>query len=325
MFISIVRAIALPSLTVGLLTVCVFGHGNARDRDRRAQQVERTAPADAHVNVSACTLSGNFTVRGWDRNEVRVRVTDGADIELTRIDEKPSQPATELKLTVRARHAGHGSSCLTSADIEMDVPRAGGVKITTTNGDISVNGIGQLKAVTTSGTITIDNVRGETRATTIGGDLTVRNSSGSFKLTSTGGSIDARELKPLEAADSVSVTTVSGEVRLTHVQHQSVIMKSVSGEAIYAGALVHNGDYNLQNLSGEVRLLIPANSSFRLSATLGETVRVITDFNLKDAANQSLTRGGYSGPPRRVSATVGTGDASIHALLMNGSLRISKQ
>src|SRR6185436_8168169 len=69
----------LPSLTVGLLTPA-FGRG-VRDRGKRGQQVERTAAADPRVIVSACTLSGSFTVRGWDRKEVRVRINDGVEIE----------------------------------------------------------------------------------------------------------------------------------------------------------------------------------------------------------------------------------------------------
>src|SRR5215831_8983807 len=318
--ISIACVVAWP-----LLAPEVFAHPNRRERDRRTQQVERTAPADARVTFSACTLSGNFTVRGWERNEVRVRVSDGVDIELTRVDQHPSQPASELKLTAKGRHAAGNSSCLASADIEIDLPHAGGVKITTTNGDISVTGIGQLEAVTTNGSITVANLKGEAKATTIGGELVVRDSSGSFKLTSTSGSIDVRELKPLAPSDVVAATTVSGEVTLAQVQHQHVTLKCVSGEATYSGPLVHNGSYSLSSFSGEVHLRIPTTSSFRLQGTVGESVRIGSDFNLKYAGNQDVTGPGNHGAPRRVSATLGSGDALIEVLLLNGSLRISKQ
>jgi DUF4097 and DUF4098 domain-containing protein YvlB len=275
--------------------------------------------------VSACTLSGNFTVRGWDRNEVRVRVSDGVDIDLARVDQTKSQSATELKLISKGRHEMRGSSCLTSADIEMDVPRAGGINIQTTNGDISVTGIGQLRAVTISGSITVANIQGEINASTIGGELSVRDSSGSFKLSSTGGSIDARDLKPLSAGDAVSASTVSGEVKLTHVQHERVSVNSVSGEATYVGALPRNGNYSVHSLSGEVRLIIPAASSFRLTAMVGESVKITSDFNLKYSENQNPSGAGNHGAPRHLSATVGSGDASVHVQLLNGGLRISKQ
>ena len=105
--------VALPSLTVGLLTPgVVFAHGPAGDRNQRTQQVERTAAADPRVIVSACTLSGSFTVRGWDRKEVRVRIGDGVEIDLTRMDQTKSEPATELRVTSKGRHPSSGAGCL---------------------------------------------------------------------------------------------------------------------------------------------------------------------------------------------------------------------
>jgi hypothetical protein len=303
----------------------VFAHGTARDRGKRGQQVERTAAASPQVIVSACTLSGSFTVRGWDRNEVRVRVSDGVEFELTRIDANQSQPASELKLTTKGRRATSGPSCLMSADVEMDVPRAGGVKLQTTSGEVTVTEIGSVKASSTSGRITITRMHGETNANTVGGDLSVRDSSGSFKLHSTSGEIDARELRPAASTDNISVSSVSGEVVLTQVKHQRVDVNSVSGETTYAGALVSGGRYDFQNLSGEVRLLIPAASSFRLTGTVGENVRISSDFELNYGDKQHVTGVGNPGVPRRLSATIGSGDAAVRVTSLTGTLQIKKQ
>src|ERR1043166_1432357 len=74
--------LALPLFTVGLLTSIVKAHGSVRDRGKRGPQVERTMAADPRGVVSACKLSGSFTVHGWNRNEVRVRISNGVDLEL---------------------------------------------------------------------------------------------------------------------------------------------------------------------------------------------------------------------------------------------------
>jgi DUF4097 and DUF4098 domain-containing protein YvlB len=317
--------LALPSLTVGLLTASVVSAQRpARYWNKRNQQIERTAAADPRVTVSACTLSGSFTVRGWDRKEVRVRISDGVEIELTRIDQTKSEPATELKVTSKGRRSTSGAACLMFGDMEIDVPRGASVKLQTTSGDMSVTEVARANVITTSGSITLTKIREETSATVIGGDITVRDSSGSFKLHSTGGSIDARDLTPVAASDSLTASTVSGEVTLTHVQHQRVSVNAVSGEVMYSGALLPNGSYSFQNLSGEVRLRLPANASFRLLASVGESVKISSDFDLKYTENQNVIGPGNRSAPRRVG-TVGSGEASIRLSLLTGSLRISKQ
>jgi DUF4097 and DUF4098 domain-containing protein YvlB len=300
-------------------------HGSVRERGKRGQQVERTAAADPRVAVFACTLSGSFTVRSWNRNEVRVRISDGVDLELTRIDQTKSEQATELRVTVKGRRAETRASCLMFGDMEIDVPRGAGVKLQTTSGDITVTDVARANVTTTSGRIILTKMREETSATVIGGDLSVRDSTGSFKLHSTGGSVDARDLAPVVAGDTLSASTVSGEVTFSHVQHQRVSVNSVNGDATYSGGLLPNGSYNFQSLSGEVHLSIPARSSFRLVANVGESVKISGDFDLKYTENQNVVPPGNRSAPRRVSATFGAGEALVKVSILSGSLRISKQ
>jgi hypothetical protein len=319
----IVRYLLLV-LVLLITSGAVPAHGPAHDRGKRNQQVERTAPADPRVTVSACTLSGDFTVRSWSRNEVRVRVSGSAEVELARADQAKSEQATELRLTSRRHRESARSSCLMFGDVELDVPRGANLKLTTTSGDISVVDVARVNVTTTSGTITLAKIQEETSATVIGGNLSVRDSTGAFRLHATGGDIEARDLAPVAASDSVNVSTVSGEVSFTHVQHQRVSVNSVSGVLTYSGTLLSNGSYSFQNLSGEVHLLLPASASFRLLASLGESVKITSAFDLKYAENQNGPRGNR-GAPHSVNATIGKGDALIRVSLLTGSLRISKQ
>jgi hypothetical protein len=317
--------LVLPCITFGLLATSVFAHGNARDRKGRGQQIERTVSADARVSVSACTLSGSFTVHGWNRKEVRVRVSSGANIELTRIDQTTSQLATELKVTAQNRRGTGSPSCLMFGDLEMDVPLGASVKLQTTSGDISATDVARVDVTTTSGSISLAKMGEDTNATVIGGDITVRDSTGSFKLQATGGSIDARDVAPVTATDALNVSTVSGEVTLNQVQHRHVSVNSVSGEVMYSGALLPNGRYSFQNLSGEVQLLLPASSSFRLLANVGESVKISSDFALKYTQNPNMVSPGNRSEPRHVNATVGDGESTVRVSLLTGSLRISKK
>ena len=306
-----------------LLLLSVSGLAHARnpapDRNRSPQQVERIVAADPRVIVTVCVASGNITVHSWDRNEVRARISDGVQIDLTRVDQGKSQTATELKLTVQERRSSRGSSCLPLGDVELTVPRGAGVKLQTSSGEISATEVTSVTATSQSGTITLEKVRGDVDLNTIGGEISVRNSAGTFKLHTVGGSIEARDLGPANAGDSLEAGSVGGDVTLDRIQHQRLKLTTVGGDVTYTGALSRGGRYSFQAISGRLRLLLPANSSFRLKGTLGTGGDLSSDFNI------AVEKASNYNPMRSVDAIVGSGDASINVNVFSGSIEIRKQ
>lgn len=304
------------------LLLPVSGPAHARnpppDHKKGKQQVERTVAADPRVSVSACVISGNLTVHSWDRNEVRARISDGVQIELTRVDQDKSGAATELKLTAQASRRTRDSSCLPFGDVELQVPRRASVKLQTSSGEINATEVARVNATSQSGAITLEKVHGEANLSTISGEILVRNSTGAFKLHTVGGSIDARDLGPASAGESLEASTVGGEITLTRIQHQRLKVNTVSGDAAYAGALTRGGRYSFQSISGRLRLSLPPNSSFRLSGTLGVGGELSSDFKVTERASK------YN-PMRNVEAMVGSGDASISVSFFSGSIQIRKQ
>jgi len=312
---------AMRYYTLFILLLSVSGLAHARhpasDRNRN-QQVERTVAADPHVTVSACVASGDITVRSWDRNEVRARISDGVQIDLTRVDQEKTQTPIELKLTVQGHRSARGASCLPLGDVELTVPRGARLKLQTSNGEISVTEVAGVTATSQSGTITVAKMHGEVDLNSIGGEISVRDSTGTFKLHTVGGSIDARDLGPANAGDSLEAGSVGGDVTLDRIQHQRLKLNTVGGEVTYVGPLSRGGHYSFQTISGQVRLLLPANSSFRLKGTLGTGGELSGDFNIavEKASNYS--------PMRSVDAIVGKGDASIDVNVFSGEIQIKK-
>ena len=304
-----------------LLPVSALAHARNSTPDRRKsnQQVERTVAADARVIVTACVVSGNLRVQSWDRKEVRARISDGVQIDLTRVDEDKSRAATELKLTSQGGRRARDSSCLPYGDVELQVPRDATVKLQTSSGEISATDVARVSATSQSGTITLNQVRAEADLSTIGGRISVRDSTGAFKLHTIGGSIDARGLGPAVPGDSLDADTVGGEIMLDRIQHQRVKVGSVSGEAEYAGPLARGGHYSFHSISGRLRLTLPANSSFRLSGTLGTGGELSSDFNV------TTEKGSKYNPMRTISGIAGSGDASINVSYFTGSIQIRKQ
>lgn len=293
--------------------------GRGADRNGNRQQVERTVAASPQVVVSACVASGNITARGWDRNEVHARVSDGVRIDLTRIDQTKSGTATELKLTVTDSRR---SSCLPMGDIELDVPRNATLKLETNNGDIRVTEVARITASSQSGSTRLTRVRDEVSVSTIGGEIFVRDSTGSFKLHAVGGSVDADDLGPATTGDVFEADTIGGDIVLSRVRHQRVRVNTVSGEADYTGPLSHGGRYTFQSISGRLRLTLPADSSFRLSGTLGPNGDIRNDFGPSSSEKDGVSR---RSPMRQIDELVGGGDASINISFFSGSIQIRKQ
>jgi DUF4097 and DUF4098 domain-containing protein YvlB len=138
-------------------------------------------------------------------------------------------------------------------DVELTVPRGASVKLQTSNGDISVTEVAGVTATSQSGTITLAKVHGEVDLNTIGGEISVRNSTGTFKLHTVGGSVDARDLAPANAGDSLEAGSVGGDVTLDRIQHQRLKLNTVGGEVTYAGPLSRGGRYSFQTFSGRLR------------------------------------------------------------------------
>jgi hypothetical protein len=73
-------------------------------------------------------------------------------------------------------------------------------------------------------------------------------------------------------------------------QPQRLKLNTVGGEVTYVGPLSRGGHYSFQTISGQVRLLLPANSSFRLKGTLGTGGELSGDFNIASRKLQTTVR-----------------------------------
>src|SRR5215510_8258489 len=308
------------TLLLFLLAVSGVTRAHGTLEKNKHQQFERTVAADPRVVVSACVVSGNLTVRGWDRNEVRVRVTDALQVDLTRIDQGKAQSATELTLTSKGNRPHKNPSCLPLGNVELDVPRGATVKLQSTNGAISVADVARIDSNSQAGGTEVIKAHAETNVSAIGGDISVRDSTGSFKLHTVGGSIDARDLRPANPADAFDADTIGGEIILNRIQHPRQKVNTVSGEVDYTGPVLRGGEYSFQSISGHLRLSLPPNSSFRVSGTLGQAADFTNDFGLKNTLNRS-----NRGPSRQLNEIVGRGDASITLSFFSGSIQIRKR
>jgi hypothetical protein len=270
-----------------ILLVLIFSSSSVLARtDKRAEKnrgskAERTIAVDARVTVSACSVSGGITVHGWDRNEVRARSSEAAEIKFQRKDEgAEASPAKKIELLILDKEQGptQPGFCESSSEIELDVPRGATVQLRTRDSDISVFEVATVYVNTQNGDVTIERASGTVEAGSIGGGISLKDSSGRINLHSAGGSIEASDVRPADAGDTFEAHSLSGEITLDHVTHAQLSAHTLNGSLRLTGPLAHSGRYNFRTMSGDMTLTLPEDSSFQLSARYSQKAEIITDF-----------------------------------------------
>jgi hypothetical protein len=317
----------IPILLVSCATA--MARPSKRTRAPRDHEVERTTAVTPDVVLSVCLGSGSLSVRAWDRNQVRVRWSDGLQIELRRpAAVNNSAPAKELTLTSDGTLSKPRSSCLPFGDIELDVPRGANLQLQTRDADVSVSGVAEVKVVTQGGTVSVQQATRAVDVRSIGGDISVQDSRAAIKLHSIGGSIDAHGLAPGAAGDICEAGSVGGDITLKQLSHGQVIVSTVSGDVSFNSSLAHGGRYSFQAISGSLSMSLPTDSSFRLNANLGQGSNIDSDFPLRSSSSATgqtdpLKKRGWQ--PQRIEAIYGTGDALINLSYFGGSVELRKK
>ena len=279
------------------------------------------------VNVSVTTGAGRISVRGWDHNEVRAQAKQaGSKIEVRKASgPDAAAPATRVEILVSDKseeEEAESDTCNAATDVMIDVPRGATLYLKTQEGDIEVDGVAEAHIETTDGRVEARRILKVTDATSVGGDMTLEDASGRARLSSLGGVIEVRDLRPLEGGDFLRIRTVSGDILLDKIGPARVEAVTISGELRLIGPLARSGVYDFTTTNGDVTVMLPADSSFKLNAKVSESGEIITDF--------PLTYKGTSSPPSLLQAgrlwgTYGSGDATIRLVSFSGTLRLRKQ
>ena len=291
------RFLALP-IVLGII-FSLAGVAPAVDgkKDKKSGgKIERSIAADPKVTITLCVMSGEISVRGWDKEEVRARSADAEQIEFRRIDKTKdvSRPANRIDVMVldKTDPGGTKGDCQALANVELDVPQGATVQVQTRDGDISIVGVAAAYAGSQNGDIEIERAQRLVEAGSVGGSISLKDSSGRINLSSAGGGVEASNIRATSTEDSFEVGTVSGDIQLDGVSNAKVIAKTVNGNVMMSGPLTHSGHYAFTTMSGDVTLALPPDASFQLNAKVSQSQEIVSDFALTftmDAATPPAT------------------------------------
>jgi DUF4097 and DUF4098 domain-containing protein YvlB len=300
------------------------GEGLGQGSDAKLETAE-------NVNITLTTGAGRIIVRGWERSEVHAQTRKpGTKIELRKAGAMDAaHPVGLIEILVsdkskadEGEDEAQDESCVTDSDVVLDVPRGATVYLKTQDGDIDVEGVTEAHVETADGRVEARRILKTTDVVSVGGNLALEDSSGRARLTSISGVIEVRDMRPLDASDFLKIRTAGGDILLDRVGPAHIEATTISGELRMMGPLAHGGGYVFTTTTGDVTLLLPADSSFNLNAKVSEGGEIITEFPLKyrgTASPLSLLKAG------RLVGTYGSGDARITLVSFSGTLRLRKQ
>lgn len=294
---------------------------------------ERRVSAAPDVVVELSLESGDVVVQGWDRSEVRAFSADAKRVELRHADSaaapapaagRQGSAANVRRVSVHVGNSEDGrlhSGESGSGNVELNVPRGATVILNIQSGDVYVSGVAEARIDGASGDIDVSRVSRAVDVNCFSGNVHLDDAQGPVRLRSLSGEVTASNARPLSPRDDLQVNSTSGDITLVGVTHARVVAKTVSGGVSFEGPLAAGGTYDLRTTNGDVTLLLPANSSFKINARVITGGEIITDFLVKAAT--------VAGSPKpemqtRLSGTVGGGDADINLSSFNGTVHLRK-
>ena len=120
----------------------------------------------------------------------------------------------------------------------------------------------------------------------------------------------------VNAKGRVEAETVSGSIMLRDVDSHDLRLKSLSSGVQYQGKLYADGRYEFNSFSGNVIVVLPADSEFNLTAQ-SFSGSINTEFPLQITSGRLSARGPIQG-------VVGKGGAQVKAESFSGSVHIKK-
>lgn len=283
----------------GALAVAVTG--------AQAEPIHETRPLDADGFVTIKNINGTVNVSGWDKKEIEITGTVTGDARGLDIS------GSQSRLTVEVDYPEHGRHIRAEADLDVKLPKGAGLRVEVVNAPITVDELqGDLELQAVNGDITVDGKPSRIDAQTVNGDIEITGDCRRVDAQTVGGRVILTGI-----SGDVEASTVGGTLRIDGGTFDRVRFSSVSGEIDFTGGLSNRARLEAESHSGYVTIQLPANVSADFDAA---TFSGDIDNDFGPAARRN-----DFGPGRKLSFSVGGGDARVRLNSFSGDIRILKK
>jgi DUF4097 and DUF4098 domain-containing protein YvlB len=310
----IIAAVAILVLA-GTLVAADYGD---RDDEKYQEKFNKTETMAPDGKVSVINISGDITVKTWDKSEVQI---DAVKTSRASSPDKAKENAEKVAIEVTKTDGGvrieakypekHEHGLNVSVDFKLMIPAKAGLDSNTVSGDVYVEKIGgALRAGSVSGDVTVTGAAKGVDAHTVSGDVTVVEVDGDAYLKTVSGDVKAERI-----TGSISSETVSGDISLEGISGAKTVgAKALSGEVKYVGKILKDGRYTFEAHSGDVSVTIPSDSAFEFSAE-SFSGDIETDFKVELSGKISK---------KELHGTVNGGGAMLKLETFSGDISLKK-
>lgn len=264
-----------------------------------------------NAKISIENVKGEVTVTAWDKNQVQVSGTlgDGARPLQFEGDDHNIEIHVEGDEKKGNWFSWGNDSRMQPTILNVRVPRAVEVSVNVVSAPVSIDGLD-------GGKLDIESVSGRVRANVRSPDISIQTVSGTIDLAGRAGKADLQtvsgDITAPNIVEKIDAQTVSGRMTIGGGPWKEASFSTVSGDTQITGGPTRDGKLDVDAMSGDVQLQLPADTSARLDAsTFSGDLR-------SDWGNPERDEG----PGKKLEATIGGGDATIHVESFSGDVRL---
>lgn len=235
-------------LMIGLLLAQAAAAPPARAQEKVQEEFHQTYQLAPQGRVQVENINGSVRITGWDRNEVKVDAVKSAYTRERLAEAEIIVEASAASIRIYTKYPdrnmtfnneeGRRLNNPASVEYTLFVPRAARLD----------------SAEVINGGLSIDGLSGDVMASSINGNVTARGLMGEAKLSTVNGNLDAT-FNRLEAAKSISLTSVNGNVTITIPSDASANLRANNvhgGIRNDFGLPVRKGEFVGYDLAGQL-------------------------------------------------------------------------
>jgi DUF4097 and DUF4098 domain-containing protein YvlB len=254
----------------------------------------RNVNADARIEVS--NIKGQVTVSGWDKPQVSITGTLGDGAKSLSIEGGSDHLMIKVQPPDKQGWFSWGAdSRMGDTMLDLKVPRGAEMRIEVVSADVALSGVAGRA-------LNVNSVSGKLRLDSDAKEVEVDSVSGNIELTG--------------KAERGHLETVSGDVDAENGDYREISAGTVSGNINLRGKPSKDARVDVESMSGDVHLYLPAYVSAHLRASTFSG-SISSDFGtVKDEDH---------GPGSSLDASIGGGDARVNVETFSGDLEIRRQ
>ena len=326
--LSIILAYVLLSLTavagtftlMALTSSTAYAHDHSSDGDDNdddddsgsrasGRSVNEVQPLKADGEVRIDNLAGTVKILAWDKNQVQVTGTIGQLVQ--RVDIHGDADSVEIRVILP--HHVQSDDCDECADLQIQVPKGARLEVSTVSADVEASGLsGPVQLGTVSGGVSLNSASNHIDVRTVSGVVTVV---GSAKGAQVAANSVSGTMRLSEVDGNVDAENVSGEIKVISRHVISLRMSATSGDLAFQGDLMKGGNYDINNVSGDVTVAVGSSpdARFDVSSFSGD---------IDNSFGPKATRVSKYSPGMELHFTNGNGSATLSARTLSGDIRL---